>query len=198
MTNPNPPADLTDALTKHYSDLYRLGRQTVAVELQKQRVALKKTLAAPDDTAAALGARAARARARGEHSARNILTQTQQVLGRAQITGLQDPATLQKTAEAAATAQLRVEALANTTAMINDGRYDEASSQSDVVGGYYTSCMDERSCDPCVTADDGTLLSPDDAVALGPPNPDCEGGDKCRCTIVWVLSDDPAALSAVT
>jgi hypothetical protein len=53
--------------------------------------------------------------------------------------------------------------------------------------------MDERSCDPCVASDDGKLLSPDEAITLGPPNPNCLGGDYCRCMLVWVLSSDPAA-----
>jgi hypothetical protein len=54
-----------------------------------------------------------------------------------------------------------------------------------------------HNCEPCITADSGTMLSPQDAVLLGPPNPDCQGGDFCRCTLVWVLSDDPAAFAAV-
>lgn len=54
-----------------------------------------------------------------------------------------------------------------------------------------------HNCDECARADDGRLLKPGDAIALGPPNPLCAGQDFCRCALVWVLSDDAAALQAV-
>jgi 8-oxo-dGTP pyrophosphatase MutT (NUDIX family) len=193
------PPELADALTQHYADLYALGHQTVQLELGKQRAALGKQLDAPATADAGLtGSRLARARARGEHSAQNIVNRVTEQLGRDQITGLKDAGTLNTLARQSATAQLRKEALANVTATVNDGRNDAATGSPDVVGGYYTSCMDATSCDPCIEDDTGELLAPSDAVALGPPNPDCLGGDFCRCTIIWVLSDDPAALASVT
>jgi hypothetical protein len=192
------PPDLADALTAHYEDMYQLGRATVADELARQRRALGMQLDDPGDLAAggAAGERLKRARQRGEHSARNIVNKVREGLGRAQITGLLKPSDLQTAAEQAAASALRMEALANTAAMVNDGRYDQAASDSQVVGAFYTSVMDDRSCDPCITADNGVLLSPQEAVALGPPNPYCAGQDRCRCALVWVLSPDPAALQA--
>ncbi len=194
------PQDLVDTLTHHYQQLYQLGRDTVNVELARQRRALgPKALDDPTivAAAAATGSRLERARHRGEHSARQIVNAVTQRLGRAQISGLLQPGELQTAAENAAAGQLRVEALANTAASINDGRADSAVTASDIAGAYYTSVMDERSCDECVKADDGKLLSPDEAVALGPPNPLCAGQDRCRCALVWVLSSDPAALATV-
>ena len=205
----DPPQDLVDALTKHYTDLYQLGRGTVATELAAQKAHLAK-LGKPvkqlddpppnngPDAGDAAGAyiRASRAGDRAEHSARNIMNAIQQHLGRDTITGLKDNQALQDTAVRAGTGQLRVEALANTAAQVNDGRADEALN-SQAVGAYYTAVLDNDTCDPCGTADDGTLLSPDEAVAIGPPNPNCAGGDKCRCALVWVMSDDPAALQAM-
>lgn len=194
-----PPQALIDALTNHYGTLYELGQQTVGLELAKQRNVLGKQLDDPVGTDAGLGAgKLARVRARGEHSARNIVNRVTEQLGRDQITGLKDTTALDANARQAATAQLRKEALSNVTATVNEGRNDKATASPDVVGAFYTSCLDENSCEPCVSADTGTMLAPQDAVLLGPPNPSCDGGDFCRCTLVWVLSDDPAALAAVT
>ena len=107
MSQPvDPPPELVDALTKHYTDMYQLGAETVAQEVAKQRGALKKTLDNPGqaDAAATIGSRLARARQRGEHSARNIVSKIQERLGRDQITGLKDPQTLQDGARKAAVA----------------------------------------------------------------------------------------------
>lgn len=191
------PQELTDALTQHYEQMYHLGHQTVTHELQKQRASLGRKLDGPTDASTVVAGRLARARQRGEHSARNIMNRVGEVLGRQRITGLKQPTEIQTAAERAAKAQLRVEALSNTAASVNDGRYDGAMSAGDVVGGVYTSVMDERSCDPCIDADTGDILSPEEAVGLGPPNPDCEGGEYCRCAIVWTVSTDPAAMSMV-
>jgi hypothetical protein len=200
VTDAQAPPELADALTKHYEDLYQLGHATVRSELERQRQALGKTLDDPVDAAGGdlAASRLARARQRGEHSARNIASKISERLGRDQITGLRDASALQLRAEQAATAQLRSEALTNTAPMINDGRGDAASSANDVAGGIYTSCMDERSCDACIAADTGDILPVADAMALGPPNPDCEGGDFCRCLILWVLSGDAAALQGIS
>ena len=194
----DPAGELTGSLASHYAGMYRLGHETVATELARQRRALARTLdEPPGDTAAGAGAsRLNRTRQRGEHSARNIANKVAETLGRQQIQGLQDQPTLTAAAEQAAASALRVEALANTAASINDGRYDGAMSDGQVVGAYYTSVLDPSTCGACEKADDGTLLSIDDAVTLGPPNPDCDGADRCRCMLLWVLSSDPAALAA--
>lgn len=200
VSNSDPPAELVDALTRHYTDLYNLGQETVGLELAKQRRALVRTLDEPIDSAVGAGAasRLQRARQRGEHSARNIVRRVTEVLGRQQITGLKDAPGMQTAAERAATGALHLEALTNAAAMINDGRADGALSDSQVVGAVYTSVMDDRSCDSCIAADTGDVLSPEDALALGPPNPECDGQERCRCMLVWVLSSDPAAMQAAT
>lgn len=191
-----PPAELVDALTRHYEDMYRLGQQTVADELARQRAALGKQLDAGDTTAgaAAGGSRLGKARERGEHSAQNIMNKVKEIVGRSAITGLKTEPATTKAAEQAAVGQLHLEALNNVAAQINDGRAAAATAAPDVVGAYYTAVLDPNTCGECEKADDGTLLSPDAALALGPPNPDCDGGDRCRCMLVWVLSNDPAAV----
>lgn len=176
---------LADAIHTSYRDLYQVGQQTATDELAKQRQLMSPTLEAA-------GARVGRAASRALLSAGNVVHAVQAKLGSAATTGLLDGAALQDIAEQAAIGQLHLEAMLNASASINDGRYDAAAAHG-AVGGYYTSVLDGNTCDNCEAADTGDLLTLDDAAALGPPNPDCDGGDRCRCMIVFTTGDDPTA-----
>lgn len=121
-----------------------------------------------------------------------------------------DSLTQQRAVEAKATAALHREALNNTSAIINEGRKDAAgaavaafAARQAVYGGgegagaisgpniqlrgIYTAVLDNRTCDACSLADDGTEREPEDP-ALEVPNPLCSGSDFCRCMVVWVLA----------
>lgn len=191
--NPDDVVSLTNALNGEYERLYTLGHQTVRMELAKQR----KELMTPSDVASAVGARFTRARQRAETSAGNIVHDIRRRLGQQQVTGLKGPQ-LSAAALEAARASLHLEALDNAGAMVNDGRYDAAQADPDVVGAYYTAVLDGTTCDECAADDSGIMLSADEASLLGPPNPMCEGGDRCRCVLVWVLSSDPTAVQSIT
>lgn len=180
---------LAEALHGEYQRLYHVGHQTAMAEIAGQR----KTLMSPTDVAAAVGARLARARQRAEQSAQNIAHEITKRVAQAQIAGLKEAPALTASALEAAKRQLHQEALDNASAQINDGRFDAASANPDVVGAYYTSVLDSNTCDDCEAADTGDLLTLDDAEQLGPPNPDCQGGDRCRCMMVFVTSSDPTA-----
>lgn len=187
---------LADALTGEYERLYRLGQQTAADEIARQRVQLH--LMSPRDVVdAVLGGRLARARQRGEHSARTIAETVAAKVRQARITGLNDPQQIRAVAQQTAVGQLHAEALTSTAASINDGRWDTASQAPDVVGAYYTSVLDENTCDECEAADTGQMITLDQAAVLGPPNPQCAGGDRCRCMCVYVLSNDPTAVARI-
>jgi hypothetical protein len=56
----------------------------------------------------------------------------------------------------------------------------------------YTAAMDENSCGPCEEAD-GTEGPPGGLPELPTPNPNCQGGDRCRCIWVPVIVDDEFA-----
>ena len=149
----------------------------------------------PLDVLAGLGVRLKRARQRGDHSADTVAQAVTQKLRQADIAGLKDGTARTALAVQTAVQQLHVEALQNASAMINDGRWDVGSTAPDVVGCIYTSVLDGNTCDECESADTGDVLTLDQATDLGPPNPDCAGGDKCRCQLVYVTSADPAAVT---
>lgn len=180
---------LVSAIQREYERLYGIGHETVRDEIAKQA---PKTLMSPSDLVTAAGARLGRAKARAEQSAANIAHEITKRVAQASITGLKDAPQLSATALQAAQRQLHQEALDNASAMVNDGRFD-AAVMNGAVGAYYTSVMDEATCDECEASDTGDLVSLDQAQLLGPPNPQCAGGDRCRCMLVYVTSDDPTA-----
>lgn len=197
-----PTPALVDAIHGEYQRLHGVGYATVTDELGRQRRALAAKGRHLDDqspsSAAAAGGRLVKARTRAEHSADNVVHEINKRLRQGVTTGLKDPRELQAAAEKAATGQMHVEAMENAQAQVNDGRADAAMEDPATIGAYYTSVLDGNTCDECAASDDDRLLTPDEALLLGPPNPECAGGDKCRCILVWVLSDDPAAVASVT
>lgn len=191
----NPPPDLTEALQTELVRLYVVGQETVEDELAKQREVLgTMELAAPTKSAAG-GALLHRARKRARVGARHITQQVARTVERAVVNGVTDPLMLQRQAEATAVQTLRAEAVANASQSINDGRTAAARAAQDVVGGIYTSVLDQNTCDQCAIADDGVIREPDDA-ALEVPNGMCAGQERCRCMVVFVLSTDPAVIGA--
>lgn len=69
--------------------------------------------------------------------------------------------------------------------VINIGRSDEAQSRSgewDRVE--YSAILDQNVCEPCASEDGKTGKSEDDLQPA--PNPECLGGDWCRCFHVWI------------
>lgn len=195
-----PTDDLEAALRAEMEHLHGIGYQTVLDELAEQHRRLgttPTTQLAAADTAAAIGAGLRNARRRAKLAARNVRDEIRKAVERAGVTGAKGAAALQQAGEQAATRALSLEGKLNAAGGINGGRSDAARANSgDIAGGIYTCVLDERSCDQCQIADDGIVRSLDDPVlqAIDPPNPLCAGGDFCRCMIVWVLADDPAAL----
>lgn len=69
--------------------------------------------------------------------------------------------------------------------VINIGRGDEAEARSDEWDRVeYSSLLDQNVCEPCAAEDGQTASSEDDLQPV--PNPDCAGGEMCRCFLVWV------------
>jgi phage gp29-like protein len=70
-----------------------------------------------------------------------------------------------------------------------DGRNAGYEQYKDEIGScYYSALLDLHTCETCAGADGQTAETPDDLPDT--PNPDCDGGDKCRCVIVYVFSDE--------
>lgn len=67
------------------------------------------------------------------------------------------------------------------------GREEAAELLGGVAQVEYSAILDSGTCDPCRSAD-GTVVdygSPEHDALL-PPNRDCEGGDNCRCLLVFI------------
>lgn len=73
--------------------------------------------------------------------------------------------------------------VANQTLSI--GRSDEAA-QHDVERVEYSALLDQNVCPVC-SADDGQTAA-SEADLTPTPNPDCEGGDYCRCFTVYITA----------
>lgn len=69
--------------------------------------------------------------------------------------------------------------------VINIGRSDEAERRSDEWDRVeYSALLDQNVCEPCASEDGDTADSEADLTPT--PNPECEGGDWCRCFHVFV------------
>jgi hypothetical protein len=69
--------------------------------------------------------------------------------------------------------------------VINIGRSDEAERRSDEWDRVeYSALLDQNVCDPCAAEDGDTASNEDDLQPA--PNPECLGGDLCRCFHVWI------------
>jgi len=71
-------------------------------------------------------------------------------------------------------------------AAISKGRDDEIKDNIDQLDHIeYSAILDANTCNPCGDADGETADDPADLPAA--PNPDCDGGDRCRCIHVAVV-----------
>lgn len=70
-----------------------------------------------------------------------------------------------------------------------DGRADGYEEHKDEIGSVvYSALLDINTCEACAAADGEEGATPEDIP--GVPNPDCDGGDRCRCVHVFVFSDE--------
>ena len=67
-----------------------------------------------------------------------------------------------------------------------DAGYEE---YKDEIGSViYSALLDTNTCEACAGADGEEGATPADVPDV--PNPDCDGGDKCRCVQVFVFADE--------
>ncbi|MDE2097847.1 MAG: DUF935 family protein [Patescibacteria group bacterium] len=70
-----------------------------------------------------------------------------------------------------------------------DGRQAGYEDYKDEIGSViYSALLDINTCGDCANADGQEGATPGDIPDV--PNPDCDGGDKCRCVHVYVFSDE--------
>jgi len=81
------------------------------------------------------------------------------------------------------------------TQAFTNGRNEQAASMSDEISSaFYSAIMDQNTCDVCAPLD-GAEHDPNDDT-YDTPNPDCLGGENCRCVTVYVFRDAKDAQAA--
>lgn len=192
---------LTAEISTVLSDFYAAGRTQVAGELQRQKAGKPWT---------AESVRAAEVTLADGPSPEGLaaLKQQAEAMARAIAASLQTAAAMQAGRVAAGTpltpdvmvemvtrdgdaAALRFAAAASD--FMSMGRSAEASAQqTDVEDAVYSALLDGATCAACEPMDGETTR--DLALAEGwAPNPDCEGGDRCRCLVVYEIAQDQGA-----
>jgi len=70
-----------------------------------------------------------------------------------------------------------------------EGRADGYEEHKDEISSViYSALLDLNTCEACAAADGEEGATPGDIADV--PNPDCDGGDKCRCVHVYVFADE--------
>ena len=73
-----------------------------------------------------------------------------------------------------------------------EGRSAGYAEYADEIGSViYSAILDLMTCEACQAADGTEGATPDEIDDV--PNPDCDGGDKCRCVHVYVFADEVAS-----
>jgi hypothetical protein len=72
-----------------------------------------------------------------------------------------------------------------------DAGYEQYKDE--IASCYYSALLDINTCETCAGADGQTAETPDELPDT--PNADCDGGDKCRCVIVYVFADEGSKTS---
>ncbi len=78
-----------------------------------------------------------------------------------------------------------------TNSAIGEGRDVELSERADDIEVYeYSAILDGGTCEPCNDADGKQSKDPADLPET--PNPDCEGGSRCRCFTIGIGKEENA------
>lgn len=85
--------------------------------------------------------------------------------------------------------------MANLSGLSNrtfiNGRDEQADAMSSQIEEeFYSSIMDVNTCDPCAALDQASQEA--GGSDFSTPNPDCEGGDRCRCVTIYVWREQAA------
>jgi hypothetical protein len=91
------------------------------------------------------------------------------------------------------TGAFKADASSVLTKAWNMGRDEFIQERGDEVeSAEYSAILDSANCEPCQSMD-GTMfddITSDDYLEALPPFRECEGGDRCRCTMVFVFKKD--------
>ena len=166
--------DLRDRLVK----VHRQGRMLVAAELGKKDAVFDDEFDELDDLTDLTDSRIA-----NDVQARIIAAATRfSLLG---LTGTELETAIQNEITAGSVSYIDRAATGLANRVISIGRGDEAMMRRDEWARVeYSALLDQNVCGPCAAEDGQEADSKDDLQPA--PNPECEGGDWCRCFHVWI------------
>lgn len=182
------PAPLTDALEAELRRLYAAGQADVRAEVRRQVEATDQGAAimaqppriplSPSDIGKVIRGLATNMAESGVQAAlRAVKARALKTIAQRRET----PAQPGEDPSAALRAALRAGATPAVNRTYTLGRMDELRAQHNagmVPAMVYSAVLDGQTCEPCASWD-GTVVRPEEAIDL--PNPECEGGDACRC-----------------
>lgn len=173
-------SDIRESLRDRLIRAHRLGRLLVIAELSKTKDAL---LNPPDDEFELLDDLVDLTNSR---IANDVQSRIIAAAARYRLLGLQDAA-LWKAVEdeirLGSVSYIDRAATGLANSVINIGRSDEAASIG-YQSAEYSAILDSSVCDPCASADGETATNESEITPA--PNPDCAGGDWCRCFHVFI------------
>ena len=182
------------------ADFYAAGRSQVSDELQRQREGTPWT---PDSVGNRIAAAEnpspgflARLKQQAQAMARSLGAQMQAAAGH--VTGrvgngvpVDEAAMTTAVMREADGAALRMAGAVSDVMQL--GRAAEAQAQaSDIADGVYSALLDGAVCENCEPMD-GEVTTNLDEAAGWTPNPECLGGDRCRCLVVYEIAQGGAA-----
>lgn len=167
-------SDLRDRLVK----VHRQGRLLVAAELGKKE-------AVPDDEFDDLDDLTDLTDARIANDVQSRITAAATRFNLLGLTGSELETAIQNEITAGSVTYIDRAATGLANRVISIGRSDEAERRRDEWGRVeYSALLDQNVCGPCASEDGQEA---DNEADLTPtPNPECEGGDWCRCFHVYV------------
>lgn len=167
--------DLRDRLIK----VYRQGRSLVAVELGKEeKQGIEDEFDNLDDLVDLTGSRIV-------NDVQSRITAAAARYRTVGLTAIQLLSAIQTEVADGSVSYIDRAATGLANRVISIGRGDEARDRRDEWDRVeYSAILDQNVCNPCAVEDGKTASDEDDLQPA--PNPDCAGGDWCRCFHVWI------------
>ena len=194
---------LTDEITAVLRDFYDAGQQQVQDELARQKSGtpwsadtVGNRIAAAEPLSPQRIAKDAALAQQAEMAGRSLALATQAAAANAAARTTAGVPVSEEVMQEAITRESDAAAL-RFTGIVSDamqmGRADEAQAQSqDIEDAVYSALLDGAVCDTCA-GQDGDVTTDISMAEEWTPNPDCEGGDRCRCLTVYEIAQDQGA-----
>lgn len=203
---PYPDFDrLAAALEPALLDVYRAGRTSVLEEAKRAGVTISKADASslegayppePTKKQATWILRLAQAFALGMTTALwSEAIRAGQAAQDQELPPAEIEISVRRALEALSENVVRADVAGRVVDAFTTGRVEQGQAMSDEISSvFYSARMDDGTCPPCASLD-GMELDTEDYGSYV-PNPECEGGDRCRCEPIFVFRSEAAPAAA--